>query len=257
MTAGVAAISDNNMNSSGFGTIIEIGDVLVSEDVVCEFFACDYAACGGACCVEGESGAPLEESELDGLEEGYGASSGLMTAAGRERVSEVGFFEVDRDGDLVTPCVKGAASGERESGIGAASGAGANGSLVASGACAFCHFDRQKTPKMRVPPSKNGGIPSKSAKNDRAVSALCAIEMAGREKPVSCALYPIRITKMPGGGLALNLHRWDICRAAFEKGRREGVRAYEFLRGPLERRFGAEFYEALSAAAQHILSENS
>lgn len=81
--------------------------------------------------------------------------------------------------------------------------------------------------------------------------------MAGREKPVSCALYPIRITKMPGGGLALNLHRWDICRAAFEKGRREGVRAYEFLRGPLERRFGAEFYDALSAAAQHILSEES
>ena len=190
------------MNPSGFGTIIEIGDVLVSEDVVCEFFACDYAACGGACCVEGESGAPLEESELDGLEEGYEAYSGLMTSAGRSRVSEVGFFEIDRDGDLVTPCV----------------GTG--------GACAFCHFGD---------------------------GTLCAIEMAGREKPVSGALYPIRITKMPGGGLALNLHRWDICWAAFEKGRREGVRAYEFLRGPLERRFGTEFYEALSAAAQHIL----
>ena len=287
------------MNSSGFGTIIEIGDVLVSEDVVCEFFACDYAACGGACCVEGESGAPLEESELDGLEEGYGAFSGLMTDAGRERVSEVGFFEVDRDGDLVTPCVRGGTSegpasgagvlaasgagGSGESGTGAASGAaesgetanGAGGALaasgaaesgaaLASGACAFCHFGcfqqeepRQKTPKTSNPPKKNVGGPSKSAENDRAVSALCAIEMAGREKPVSCALYPIRITKMPGGGLALNLHRWDICRAAFEKGRRERVRAYEFLRGPLERRFGAEFYEALSAAAQHILSENS
>ena len=206
------------MNSSGFGTIIEIGDVLVSEDVVCEFFACDYAACGGACCVEGESGAPLEESELDGLEDGYEAYSGLMTAAGRSRVSEVGFFEIDRDGDLVTPCV----------GNGGEAGANVGGS--ASGACAFCHFGD---------------------------GTLCAIEMAGREKPVSCALYPIRITKMPGGGLALNLHRWDICRDAFEKGRREGVRAYEFLRGPLERRFGAEFYEALSAAAQHILSENS
>ena len=77
--------------------------------------------------------------------------------------------------------------------------------------------------------------------------------MAGREKPVSCALYPIRITKMPGGGLALNLHRWTICKPAFEKGRREGIRAYEFLRGPLERHFGAEFYEALDAAAHHIL----
>ena len=213
------------MNSSGFGTIIQIGDVLVSEDVVCEFFACDYAACGGACCVEGESGAPLEESELDGLEEGYEAYSGLMSDAGRARVSEVGFFEVDRDGDLVTPCVRGGASEGPANGA-AGSGEAASGLASASGACAFCHFGD---------------------------GALCAIEMAGREKPVSCALYPIRITKMPGGGLALNLHRWDICRAAFEKGRREGVRAYEFLRGPLERRFGPEFYEALSAAAQHIL----
>ena len=233
------------MNSSGFGTIIEIGDILVSEDVVCEFFACDYAACRGACCVEGESGAPLEESELEGLEEAYPAFSGLMTPAGRLRIDEVGFFEVDRDGDLVTPCV-------------------AREGSAASGACAFCHFGslqkeelRRKTPKTSDPPKKNVGGPSKNAENDRAVSALCAIEMAGREKPVSCSLYPIRVTKMPGGGLALNLHRWDICRAAFEKGRRERVRAYEFLRGPLERRFGAEFYEALSAAAQHILSENS
>ena len=224
------------MNSSGFGTIIEIGDVLVSEDVVCEFFACDYAACRGACCVEGESGAPLEESELEGLEEGYPSFCGLMTASGRDRVDEVGFFEVDRDGDLVTPCVGGV------------------------GACAFCHFGglpeqepRQKTPKTSDPPAKNVGGPSKSTENDGALSALCAIEMAGRTKPVSCSLYPIRITKMPGGGLALNLHRWTICKPAFEKGRREGIRAYEFLRGPLERRFGTEFYEALDAAAKHIL----
>ena len=224
------------MNSSGFGTIIEIGDVLVSEDVVCEFFACDYAACRGACCVEGESGAPLEESELEGLEEGYPSFCGLMTDAGRGRIDEVGFFEVDRDGDLVTPCVGGA------------------------GACAFCHFGglpeqepRQKTPKTSDPPAKNVGGPSKSTENDGALSALCAIEMAGRTKPVSCSLYPIRITKMPGGGLALNLHRWTICKPAFEKGRREGIRAYEFLRGPLERRFGTEFYEALDAAAKHIL----
>ena len=69
---------------------------------------------------------------------------------------------------------------------------------------------------------------------------------------MSCALYPIRITKMPGGGLALNLHRWKICGPAYEKGRREGVRVYEFLRGPLIRRFGTDFYDALCAAARHL-----
>ena len=72
-------------------------------------------------------------------------------------------------------------------------------------------------------------------------------------KPISCSLYPIRVKKLTGGGLALNVHHWDICRPAFEKGRREGVRVYEFLREPLTRRFGAEFYEALSAAAAHII----
>lgn len=191
---------------------------MVSEDVVCEFFACDYAACGGACCVEGESGAPLEEEELEGLEEAYPAFEGLMTAAGRARVEEVGFFEVDREGDLVTPCVARGGDGA----------AASSGTAVGSGACVFCHFGEGD-------------------------SALCAIEMAGRKKPASCSLYPIRVTKMPGGGLALNLHRWTICKPAFEKGSREGIRAYEFLRGPLESRFGAEFYEALDAAAKHIL----
>ena len=48
-----------------FGTIIQIGDILVSEEVVTEFFACDYPVCKGICCVIGDSGAPLEEEELD------------------------------------------------------------------------------------------------------------------------------------------------------------------------------------------------
>ena len=53
----------------------------------------------------------------------------------------------------------------------------------------------------------------------------------------------------------LNLHRWDICRCAFEKGRREGVRVYEFLRGPLISAFGTDFYEALCAAAVQVIKE--
>ena len=55
------------MRREDFGTIIEIGDVLVSEDVVCEFFACDYPVCKGACCIVGDSGAPLEEEEIPAL----------------------------------------------------------------------------------------------------------------------------------------------------------------------------------------------
>ena len=66
-----------------FGTIIQIGDVLVSEDVVEEFFACDYPRCKGCCCIIGDSGAPLKEEELDPLEKEYGAYAPLMEEAGR------------------------------------------------------------------------------------------------------------------------------------------------------------------------------
>ena len=95
------------MKKRDFGTIIQIGDVLVSEDVVMEFFSCDYEKCKGCCCIIGDSGAPLEESELEPLEQHYPTYSPLMSEAGRKAVDEKGFFEIDRDGDLVTPVVPG------------------------------------------------------------------------------------------------------------------------------------------------------
>ena len=84
-------------------------------------------------------------------------------------------------------------------------------------------------------------------------ACLCAIEKAGCRKPASCSLYPVRVKHFKNGGIGLNLHKWDICKCAFEKGRREGIRAYQFLEKPLTDAFGEEFYEALCAAADHIL----
>ena len=43
-----------------------------------------------------------------------------------------------------------------------------------------------------------------------------------------------------------------MCRDAFEKGRREGTRVYQFLKEPLTQLFGEEFYSALDSAAKHI-----
>ena len=71
---------------------------------------------------------------------------------------------------------------------------------------------------------------------------LCAIEKAYREgrvgwmKPSSCHLYPVRLTEYKDF-TAVNLHRWKICKCAEVLGRREGIRAYQFLRGPLTARF--------------------
>lgn len=192
------------MAASDFGTIIQIGDILVSEDVIMEYFACDYESCKGKCCIEGDSGAPLEESEIPCLERDYPKFRHLMTRKGLDAVNAKGFFEIDVQNDIVTPLVEDGAE------------------------CAYCHF------------LSDG-------------ACLCSIEKMGLKKPVSCSLYPVRVTKLTGGGQALNLHKWNICSCAFEKGRREGIRAYQFLKKPLTEAYGQDFYEALCAAANHLL----
>ena len=90
---------------------------------------------------------------------------------------------------------------------------------------------------------------------------LCALERAYREgrtnflKPASCSLYPVRLTEYPTF-TAVNLHRWKICRPAEKKGRELGLRAYQFLKEPLTRQFGKDWYDELCLAAEVYLSEN-
>lgn len=192
--------------------IIQIGDILVSSEIVEEFFSCDYEKCRGVCCIEGDSGAPLEEHEAEELERHYHEYAPLMSEAGRRRIDETGFFVIDREGDMVTPLL-----GDSEE-------------------CAYTLFEEG--------------------------NCLCAIERAhctGKcsfAKPISCRLYPIRVSTLSNGMTALNLHRWPICRCAFEKGRREGMPVYRFLREPLTFRFGEEFYEMLCAAAESLSGGN-
>lgn len=87
---------------------------------------------------------------------------------------------------------------------------------------------------------------------------LCALERAYRSgktgfcKPISCALYPIREKRLGNGMIALNYNRWDVCRDAVKKGRELHLPVHKFLKEPLIRRFGAEFYEKLCEAGKHI-----
>mgnify|MGYP000646186714 CR=1 FL=1 len=90
---------------------------------------------------------------------------------------------------------------------------------------------------------------------------LCAIEKARREgridgflKPISCSLYPLRVTEYKDF-TAINYHRWEICRSAEQLGRRKGIRLYQFLKEPLIRRFGAEWYDELCANCELYLKE--
>lgn len=89
---------------------------------------------------------------------------------------------------------------------------------------------------------------------------LCAIEKAYREgrsdfrKPISCYLYPLRLTKYPTF-TAVNYHRWKICKCATVLGRAKGVRLYQFMREPLIERFGQAWYDELVEACEAYLEE--
>ena len=63
--------------------MIQIDDTLVSLDVIERYFLCDLSKCKGECCVEGDSGAPLEDSELAKLQKVISQAMGNM--AGKTR----------------------------------------------------------------------------------------------------------------------------------------------------------------------------
>ncbi len=90
-------------------------------------------------------------------------------------------------------------------------------------------------------------------------NCLCALECAFRKgetafpKPISCALYPIREKQFADGLIGLNYHRWNVCADAIEKGKALGLPLYKFLREPLVRRFGQEWYDELCNVAEMLL----
>lgn len=108
-------------------------------------------------------------------------------------------------------------------------------SLVEGGNCVFSTLD------------ENGGW-------------ICAIERAFRQgridyyKPISCHLYPVRLKRFDTF-TAVNYHRWKICKGAEVLGRAKGIRAYQFLEGPLRRRFGDEWYEELKLTCEEYLRQ--
>jgi hypothetical protein len=74
-------------------------------------------------------------------------------------------------------------------------------------------------------------------------------------KPISCSLYPIREKQFQGGLVGLNYNRWDACRDAVIKGKALQLPVYLFLKEPLTRRFGEEWYQELCAVADELRAQ--
>jgi hypothetical protein len=89
--------------------------------------------------------------------------------------------------------------------------------------------------------------------------AKCAIEKAYQEgkitwqKPISCHLYPIRIDKLKNHE-AVNYNRWDICKPACTCGKKLDVPVYKFLKTPLIRKYGKDWYKQLELSAKLYLT---
>jgi Protein of unknown function (DUF3109) len=187
---------------------------LISDDVVREQFICNLDACKGACCWEGDAGAPLEPEEIVTLERIYPDLKPFLSAAGIAELERQGRAVefIDLDND----------------------DAFMGTPLISKGPCAYLTKD-------------GSGL------------ASCGIEMAWKagvvdfQKPISCHLYPIRAENSKNSDIVmLNYDRWSICADACTKGKEHNVAVFEFLKEPLIRAYGAEFYEELEGAADYI-----
>lgn len=185
--------------------MFQIGDTIVARDVVEESFICNLSMCKGCCCVEGQSGAPVMDKEVEILEQLVPIVWNDLSPLAQEELEKNGPVYEDYDGDMVTSIVNGKD-------------------------CVFTYYDEKGVCK-------------------------CAIEKAYREgktdfyKPISCHLYPIRLQQYKDF-VAVNYHKWSICSEAVKLGRKEGVKIYQFLKDPLIRAFGEEWYTELSTVVE-------
>jgi Protein of unknown function (DUF3109) len=104
----------------------------------------------------------------------------------------------------------------------------------------------------------NNGPCAYMTKNELGI-AQCGIERAWKagatdfRKPISCQLYPIRVSKNETAGFeALNYERWPICSAACDAGKKAKLPVYKFLKDALIRKYGEDFYAELEAAAEYL-----
>lgn len=88
-----------------FCCMIIINNTIVSEDFIQARFICDLPRCKGDCCVSGDAGAPLEDSEIGLLEDDLEQIKPFMTEAGWRVIEENGVYDYDDLGNLVTPLV--------------------------------------------------------------------------------------------------------------------------------------------------------
>lgn len=184
--------------------MIQIGDQIVSLDILEKEFCCDITKCKGCCCIEGDAGAPLLDSEVDEYQKVLLKILPYLPEKNQQVLKEKGVFYYDEEHEKVTM-------------------------LVDNAECAFAEHDGD--------------------------TLFCGIEHAYRDgkiniqKPISCHLYPIRCRQYRDFEV-LNYEQWAICSDAICKGQAEKIKIYQFLKEPLVRKYGEEWYNELVEIAK-------
>jgi hypothetical protein len=190
--------------------MIVLDNILISEDLVDKKFVCDLTRCKGGCCEDGAAGAPLQEDEKAIIDKWADTVKPYLSATALETLQQKGHYSWNDEFGWVTPTVD------------------SDNEICAYG--------------IRL---SDGTI-------------QCAFEKAHAEnkipwkKPISCHLYPI-IAKPGKHGDYERVNyepRQVLCAAGCALGEKLQVPVYQFLKEPIVRKWGLDFWEALDTIAK-------
>lgn len=192
-------------------TVIVIDNILVSDEVVETQFVCDLHKCKGGCCEEGDAGAPLDDEELQTVLDSYEKILPYLTPAAIKEIERKGKYVYNREFGWVTPTL-------------------GNDNEI----CVYGTRDEKGWIKCAFEQAYNDGvIPWK--------------------KPISCHLFPIIANKPKKHGDYERVNyepREKLCNPACQLGKKLKVPTYQFLKEPLIRKYGEQFYETLDQVAK-------
>ena len=190
--------------------MIVIDNILVTEDVIDQKFVCDLGKCKGGCCEDGAAGAPLDAEELQIINDVFEKVKPYLTKDSIAEIERKGRYVYDTEFEWVTPTL----DSDNE----------------------ICVYGIR---------GKDGII-------------KCAFEQAYYDKviewkkPISCHLYPIIAKKGKHGDYErVNYEPREVmCSPACAFGEKLKVPVYQFLKEPLIRKYGEDFYNALDTIAK-------
>ena len=90
--------------------ILQVGNVLVSPDIITEKFCCDLDACKGECCIEGDAGAPVTLDEIMEIEDALDVVWDDLSASAQAIIDKQGVAYTDIEAERSSQTTSSASS---------------------------------------------------------------------------------------------------------------------------------------------------